>query len=41
MGVSDYSFPVVVRPSAYPWTTAARLEWVGWCHRAELPCGAS
>ena len=32
---------MVVRPSAYPWTTAARLEWVGWCHRAELPCGAS
>ena len=32
---------MVIRPSAYPWTTAARLEWVGWCHRAELPCGAS
>jgi hypothetical protein len=35
------SFRWSVRPSAYPWTTAARLEWVGWCHRSKLPCGAS
>jgi hypothetical protein len=38
---------VGVSPSiSFQWSfdhrrTAARLEWVGWCHRSELPCGAS